>query len=145
MAIRAVWDDNAQTIIRVTFEDDWKWDEFTDIRLNWSSILKSAGGRLSFIVDARRTSTPPLAFIHPCIDWLNLLLCPETDILVIVGATSTMVPTVKLMTLTYENMRDRLWLMGSVEEARARISAYRQQPVEVAWGKDILGRDAVEP
>ncbi|MGB7338372.1 MAG: hypothetical protein WBC91_05725 [Phototrophicaceae bacterium] len=59
MSVQSKWYDEAQTIIRYTFEDQWTWDDYNAALNHCRALLDTVNYPVDLIYDFNHAPTPP--------------------------------------------------------------------------------------
>jgi hypothetical protein len=115
------WDDEAHTIMRVTYHPGWTWDDLEANLSTEEQFLDSIDHRVDVIADFRGTVLPPGALRRlPKIAQSPPYVHPNSGSVVMVGSPDFMDELVRLYKRLY-GQAARLTMVGTLEEARALI------------------------
>jgi len=59
MRVIVSWDTEEQEAIRITYERNWKWEDFDAAIVQMMALLDSAQGKVDVIIDIRNAGYPP--------------------------------------------------------------------------------------
>lgn len=126
-AITTEWDNDARTIMRVTYHEGWDWD---DMRANLAieaQMLDAVDHRVDAIADFRGTTLPPSAITHlPMIAQSPPYTHKNSGSVVMVGSPGFMAEVVNVYKHVY-GQAARLTMVETVEEARAILQSQKPE------------------
>lgn len=132
MNIAIDWDDEAQTIIRLTLTDDWRWEEFYEANTSILKLIRQSSRTIYILVDYTHANTVPMGGVIT--HTRNILSAyPENWALMIFVTQNLLVQ--RLMTIFQTTFRTGLGkkvrLASSFNDAYNTIAKHRQAAVSV--------------
>lgn len=136
--IKTEWDDDKQTIMRVTYEAGWTWDDMEGNLPLEEQMLDSVSHRVDVIADFRGTQLPPGAITRlPMIAQSPPYRHPNSGDMIMVGSPGFMFEVVNVYKHVY-GQADKLTMVATLDEARDLIIKKRANEA----GKGAAGEDA---
>jgi len=121
------WDDEAHTIMRVTYRPGWTWDDLEGNLSIEEEMLDSVDHRVDVIADFRGTRLPPGAISRlPKIAQSPPYTHRNSGSVVMVGSPAFMEEVVGLYKRLY-GQAARLTMVKDLDEARALIANLRRE------------------
>jgi hypothetical protein len=121
------WDDEAHTIMRVTYRPGWTWDDLEGNLSIEEKMLDSVDHRIDVIADFRGTRLPPGAISRlPKIAQSPPYTHRNSGSVVMVGSPAFMEEVVGLYKRLY-GQAARLTMVKDLDEARALIANLRRE------------------
>lgn len=125
-----VWDNEAKTVMRVTYQPGWSWDDLENNLPLEEQMLNSVDHRVDVIADFRGTDLPFGAFSRlPKIAQSPPYTHRNSGMMVMVASPGFMQDVVAVYKRLYGHA-DRLIVVGELDAARKIISDHRQAPAE---------------
>lgn len=126
MKITFDWEDEDQTIVRVTLADDWRWEELYTINAEIARMIHDSQHPVYILIDYTNTNTVPLGGVIT--HTRNILSAyPETWVLTIFVTQNMLVQ--RLMTIFQTTFRaglgKKVRLASSLGEAHRIITRHR--------------------
>lgn len=129
MGISVGWDNPQKTIIRVTFEEEWTWDDFAAIDKVAAGMVDTISHKVCYIADVRKTSTVPpglqLTVVRNVLEFRH----PNSDMLVIVGLTKVMRMLLNTVLQALGPISTRMKIVDTIDEAYTTVN-YRLLEIE---------------
>ena len=120
------WDDDSKTIMRVTYQSGWTWDDLDDNMLVEQQMLNSVDHKVDVIADFRGTRLPPGAISRlPKIAQSPPYTHPNSGAMVMVGSPAFMREVVGVYKRVY-GQAAKLTMVHDLDEARALIAQKRE-------------------
>ena len=132
MPITVTWDNPEQTIIRLTFEGRWTWDEHRATANQISDLLRDVNAPVDLIVDFQSTHVPDNA-IRYTEAGIAFFWHPQTRMTVLVGVQGFIRTLLMLFIQTYPQRAQQFFFAGTVEHAYDVLA--RQQLALAAEGR----------
>lgn len=128
MGVRISWDDENKTIVRLSFEGEWNWQDYYMAVQQSNMMLESVKYKVDIITDFHRSENlPPQAFVHLRRALFNVP--PNWGSSVIVTGER---PSVSSLMHSFIKMHPRLGkriaIVTSLEEAYTLLNTH--QPIE---------------
>lgn len=124
-SIRTEWDDDDHTIMRVTYQPGWTWDDMEDNFQIEAEYLDSVTHKVAVIADFRGTRLPPGAVSRlPIIAQSPPYTHPNAGAMVMVSSQDFMNEVVKIYKRVY-GQAAKLVVAEDLPTARALIAARR--------------------
>ena len=116
------WDDDSKTIMRVTYQSGWTWDDLDGNMLVEQQMLNSVDYKVDVIADFRGTRLPPGAISRlPRIAQSPPYTHPNSGAMVMVGSPAFMEEVVGVYKRVY-GQAAKLTMVHDLDEARALIA-----------------------
>jgi hypothetical protein len=128
MPISVTWDNAEQTVICLTFDGRWTWDDYHTAASEISAMLNSVNHRVDLIVDFRTSELPNNA-VKQVESGSALFWHPQAGFGVLVGVKGFIRSLLMLFIQVYPNSAQWLLLAASVEDAREMLARQHQQPL----------------
>ena len=122
------WDNESHTILRVTYQPGWTWDDLEANLPIEKEFLDSVNHRVDVIADFRGTRLPPGA-----ISRLRKIAAsppyvhPNSGLVIIVGSPIFMKEVVDVYRKVFGPQGQKLHMVADLEAARALIAELRQE------------------
>lgn len=126
MPISITWDDEAQSVLRLTYESRWTWDEFYEAFRLSGRYLRSADYEVSVINDVSGDTQPPqnlMGNLQTCLE----SLAPNVGLIVFVGDDLYAAAVVEVMRGMYPLHTGNWHATETLDDARALIYEWRVQ------------------
>lgn len=124
------WDDEAHTIMRVTYHPGWTWDDLEANLPTEKAMLDSVEHRVDVIADFRGTLLPPGAISRlPKIAQSPPYTHRNSGSVIMVGSPAFMQEVVDIYKSIYGSAQ-RLQMVGNLEEARTEIARRRADGIK---------------
>jgi hypothetical protein len=121
------WDNDDQTIMRVTYQPGWTWDDMEGNLLLEEDMLNSVDHRVDVIADFRGTQLSPGAISRlPKIAQSPPYTHPNSGAMVMVGSPAFMKEVVGVYKRVY-GQAAKLTMVHDLDEARALIAQKREE------------------
>ncbi len=127
MPLITEWDNDQKTILRVTYQPGWTWDEMEDNLPLEREFLDGVDHPVDVIADFRGTSLPPGAIARlPKIASSPPYTHPNSGIVIMVGSPAFMEEVVGIYRRVFGQAGAKLTMVHDLDEARAKINEMRQ-------------------
>lgn len=117
MAIEIVWDNDNQTIIRVTFPEQWTWDDFLEVDTITAKMVDSVNHKVCFLADLRQTKRIPtglkLDIANQVLDFRH----ENSDLLIIVGMNKMIRALLNITLMALSRIRTQIKIVETIDEA----------------------------
>jgi hypothetical protein len=124
------WDDDAKTIMRVTYQPGWTWNDLEGNLPLEEQMLDSVSHRVDVIADFRDTRLPPGAISHlPKIAQSPPYVHPNSGDVIMVGSPAFMKEVVGIYKRVY-GQAAKLTMVEDLDQARKWIAGKRQAAEE---------------
>jgi hypothetical protein len=121
------WDNDGKTIMRVTYQPGWTWDDLDGNLLLEEEMLNSVDHKVDVIADFRGTQLPPGAISRlPKIAQSPPYTHPNSGAMVMVGSPAFMKEVVGVYKRVY-GQAAKLTMVHDLDEARALIAQKHQE------------------
>ena len=143
--ITTEWDNDGKTIMRVTYEQGWTWDDMEGNMLLEQQMLNSVDHKVDVIADFRGTQLPPGAISRlPKIAQSPPYTHPNSSAMVMVGSPAFMKEVVDVYKHVY-GQAAKLAMVHDLDEARALIAKKREQAARKTQEHPALSDDEESP
>lgn len=125
MPVEFAWDNDAQTVLRVTATPLWNWNDFHKALRRATFWLDAVDHTVEIIVDLRHSGKLPAGALGH-IRSLGTAIHPNTeDRMVIIGLDETVAGPLGGADRTYQDEARCIRFVGTDEDAQAIIAAWR--------------------
>lgn len=124
MSIQVMWDDDARTIIRLEYAEQWTWDEVTAALAEEIALLHSVEHDVCIIHDLRQSSGLPDGALTRARQ-LTTGLPANRDISVVVHGGALIETVVSIFGKINRAQSSRYRTAPTLEQARALIAQHR--------------------
>lgn len=121
MSIEIVWDNDEQTIIRVTFPEEWTWDEWLEIDVITAPMLDSVQHKVCFLADLRQAKRVPSGLQLKVAREILEFRHENSDMLVIFGMNKSIDTLLKVVLMALSRLRTHIEIVDTLDEAYERI------------------------
>jgi hypothetical protein len=129
MTIQMAWTDDGQSIILLEFIEEWGLDEFDSAINRLAHMVKSVNQSVSIIADFRNSGPLPVDILFHSRRALSI--APDNwRETVIVTHNAFIVDIFSIVTKVYKGARNKLFFVGSIEDAEAFIMSRRARGKE---------------
>jgi hypothetical protein len=135
MPITVTWDNPEQTIIRLTFEGRWTWDEHRATANHISDLLRDVNAPVDLIVDFHSCHVPDNA-IRYTESGTAFFWHPQARLTVLVGVQGFIRTLLMLFIQTYPQWAHQFLFAGTIEHAYEVLA--RQQMARAAEGSGAV-------
>jgi hypothetical protein len=128
MPLTTEWDNEEKTIMRVTYQRGWTWDDLEGNLPKEKEFLDSVQHRVDVIADFRGTDLPHGAMMRlPKIADSPPYTHPNSGAVIMVGSPTFMDQVVTVYRKLYGPVAIKLEMVHTLEEARERIAQKRRE------------------
>lgn len=121
MSIEIIWDNDEQTIIRVTFPEEWTWDEWLAIDEITNPMLNSVNHKVCYLADMRRTKRVPTGLKLDIAREVLEFRHENSDMLVVLGMNQMIKALFKVVLMALSRVRTRIEIVDTIDEAYEHI------------------------
>ena len=128
MTVDMNWDDPSQTIMLCTSHGKWTWEEYHATLSQIVQLFKQVNQRVDLIITRETSSAMPPGSPMPHFQRAMRVMPPNVGLVVLVNTGSFSRALVSIFTRLAGNKTSHdLIIVGSVEEARAKIASHRAE------------------
>jgi hypothetical protein len=122
MGISAQWDNEEKTVILVTFEAEWTWDDVIAIDAQATAMYDSVGHQVDLIADLRENKLVVSGILSYARSLLTTNWHPLVGIVIVVGISSQVRALFDAAAAVTGKRWERVRFVNSLEEARGLIA-----------------------
>lgn len=128
--ITVSWDNDTRTIIRWEFQTGWYWADLYQARGAFDQLMEAVSHPVDVIINLNKTTIPLGDTLH---NFRAVSLRPPTHrrVMVLTNASTFGLTVAEIVRHTFR-IWDRMLIANSLEEAYAKIAAYKSQPIIIA-------------
>ena len=128
MAVDMTWDDPAKTIMICNSEGKWTWEEYHKTLTDIVELFKQTNHRVDLIIMRGEQATMPSGSPMPHFQRALRIMPPNVGLVVLVNTNGFARALVSMFSKLITNKdHAKLLIIGSAEEARAKIALDRAQ------------------
>ncbi|NWF68214.1 MAG: hypothetical protein HXY40_03940 [Chloroflexi bacterium] len=127
MGIQIQWDNNEKTILLVTFEAEWTWEDLVVIDAHATALYSTVPHIVDIVADVRHNRLILSGVLSYVRSLLILPWNPRAGMAVVVGANTRLRTLFEAAARLADKPLTRIGFADSLEEARTLIAAARAQ------------------
>jgi hypothetical protein len=122
--VNLIWDDEAETIIRIEFDNRWNWDDLYAAVTEINEWIEARNYPISIIAYPKGDLyMPPNVFMH--LSNLPKFKHERSELAILVGNNGLVKNVFSVVTKVSASARELYNFASSLEEARSQIKEYR--------------------
>lgn len=122
MSVSVSWGNPERTIILLTIDGRWGWEEVGDANNEINSMLQGVEYTVNIIVDARNTSLVPNDYVGN-IRRLTVNPDPRVERVIVVGANRLSVSVFDILRSVYAHLVERIQFVPTINDAYAILAS----------------------
>lgn len=125
MTIIPEWDNDEKTIIRISYPEQWSWEDHQAFRVIMAQMLDEVDHKVDIISDLRQTVTIPSGALR-MVRQIYLQPNPKIGVTMVVGINPMIRALYKSFTLLYPPAKNVYMLADSLDDAYSKIAQIQQ-------------------
>lgn len=125
VGISVRWDNDEQTIILVTFDAEWTWNDVHDVNTRATVLYESVDYVVDILADVRSTHLVTTGILSYARNLLSMPWHPHAGKVVVVGASRSVRTLFEAAALVAKKSLERITFAQSMDEAREIIQRRR--------------------